>query len=196
MRFGLKQDNKRAKENSGGFGLIKKGEYELIVTDGQFRNEQGKTPNINLALAIRTDFDQEFKGRKLFHTMWISQVFEPKEGKEKSPYEYCMEMIEAFTMACGAPDGVEFSSPEEVIKFVKGKGVRGYVGVREHDGKEYNEIKSFKVSEKPGIVQQDTTNGGANMQKTEQKSSQQKFNDDPFANDGQPIDIDDDDLPF
>jgi hypothetical protein len=188
----FKQDNKRAKENSNSFAPLPEGDYEVLVTKGSYRAEPDKTPNINLELTVRSDIEQEGKGRKVFHTFWISQDHTVKEGKTKSPFEFCMAMIEEFGLHVGIPDGAEFPDEQAWVNYILGKPVKARLFIDEYDGKENNKVKWFNKSDNPGVKQQQSAGdiAGTNVGKAPANAE------DPFADDGQPIDITDDDLPF
>jgi hypothetical protein len=167
-------NKEKAKKADNKYGVITPGKYEVFVTEGSYRAEAGKTPNINLQLVVRSDIEQEYKGRKVFHTFWISDKSEAKR-------EACLNMMQSFINKIGAPDGVNFETPEQWIEFTLGKPITAQIEVEEYNGKERNIIKYFNVSDQQGQAVQ---------QEEKQESN------DPFKNDGQPIDITDEDLPF
>lgn len=178
----LKQDNKRAVENDNGFGIIPEGDYEVIVSGGAFRDDaQQSWPNFNLELTIRSDVDQEFKGRKVFHTFWLSQ-------KKETSLQVCMNMIEAFGHKVGVPDGVEFETEQQWVNFVIGKPVKAHVVIEEYNNKEKNVVKYFNESEFMEVRHVE--------EKKTEYNSYTRVDDDPFANNGKTLDISDDDLPF
>lgn len=76
--------------------------------------------------------------------------------------------------ASGIPDGIEFERVEDWASTFMNRAVRVVVGERSYDGKTFPEVKSFKESRYPKA----------------------KTQNDPFKDDGRPIDISEDDLPF
>jgi hypothetical protein len=186
----LKQNNTRAKENDNAFGPIPAGEYELLVTEAKHRNGHKNngtegTPNINITFTVRSDVDQAAKGRKLFHTFWIS-------NKSEASLEACLNMIESFGHKVGVPDGVEFDTPQQWADFIVGKPVKAKVIIGEYNGNENNEIKYFNASDFSEVKQQETRGQAAG---TELPAAGQADTD-PFSNPNGTIDISDDDLPF
>lgn len=189
----FKQNNKRAEENAMNFKPLPEGEYEVMATKGKYEAEPGKTPNINLEFTIRSDVEQQGKGRKVFHRFFISQDHEVKEGKTKSPYEFCMQMIEEFGLHVGVPDGADFPDEQAWVNYILGKPVKAKLYIDEYNGKENNKVKYFNKTDYP-MVKQQVSSGVANG--TSVPPANTVIDDDPFANDGTPIDISDDDLPF
>ena len=177
----MKFSKDKAEKADMSFGLIEEGDYEVMVSKAEYRpvSKKNKTANFNLTLTIRNDVEQAFKGRKLFHTFWLSE-------KTEEAAEACMNMIQAFLNKLGATDGMEFDTPQEVAAFMEGNVVQAHVIVDEYEGKERNEVKYFNVAE---------IEMGEQM--VDKDVPPPSDDDDPFAekSDGS-IDISDDDLPF
>lgn len=180
----LKQNNKRAGESKGQFGLIADGDYEIMATEGKWHDEAGKTPRANFTFVVRSDVEQEFKGRKVFHDFYVS--------RDPEKVETSLGFIERFNMDLGVPDGVEFATQQQWINYVLGKPIKAKIGKREYNGKEYNEIKWFNPTEQSTVNQQLASQTPGQNAGTELPTTQTA---DPFANPGN-IDIDDSDLPF
>jgi hypothetical protein len=181
----LKFSKDKAVEADKGFGLIEPGEYEMLVQKAEWRVKGQSTPNFNLTLVIRTDVDQAFKGRTVFHSQYIS--------KDPSKLENSMNMLQALLLKLGAADGQDFTTEAEVAAFMVGKAIVGEIHTEEYNGKENSRIKNFSIS--------DLSGGTAGMKKdttmsTAGETKHTSVQDDPFANDGGTIDIQDDDLPF
>ena len=175
----LKQNNGRAKESKSQFGLITEGEYEIMATEGKWHDEAGKTPRANFTFTVRSDVEQEFKGRKVFHDFYIS--------RDPEKVETSLGFIERFNMDLGVPDGVEFESQQQWINYVLGKPIKAKISKREYNGKEYNEIKFFNPTEFSSVSQQVTAgqNAGTELPTGANVSFE-----------GGQLDITDDDLPF
>ena len=183
----IKFNRKEAEEKTNSFALIAEGDYELFVKDGEWRpmvDKPDKAPNFNLELVIRSDVEQDHKGRKIFHTFYISR------DPEKT--EQSMDFINRFNLALGIPDGVEFETEEQWLNFIIGKPVKAHVGQKEYNGKTYAEVKYFMETEFSEMSEQEQQTSSSGLKPAENQS---KIDDDPFSGGGT-IDIDDDDLPF
>lgn len=186
----LKFNRKAAEEKSNSFSLIAEGDYELFVKEGKWEpkvDKPNETPLFNLELVIRSDVEQEHKGRKLFHSFYISR---DPEKEEQS-----MDFINRFNLALGIPDGVEFDTQEQWLSFIIGKPVKANVYHKPYNGKEYANIKYFMETEYPEMEEQQQQSSSSGLKPAERESTYTKIEDDPFSGGGT-IDIDDDDLPF
>jgi hypothetical protein len=176
----LKFSKDKALDADKGFGLIEPGDYEFLIQKAEWRVKGQSTPNFNLTLVIRSDFEQDYKGRMIFHSFYIS--------KDPSKVENSMNMLQSFLLKIGAADGQDFTTEAEVAAFMVGKAVAGEIYTDVFEGKEKSKARNFSISDLAGGVEKkDTTMG---------KATETKVTDDPFANDGKTIDISDDDLPF
>jgi single-stranded DNA-binding protein len=111
-----------------------------------------------------------------------SDVDQPAQGQEIrydnfTVTDNAMWRFNQAAKAVGIPDGLDMDATKFAEAF-KGKPLRVVVGEREYNGNKYPQVKLFKESEASG------------------KPNIQNSKDDPFASDGKPIDISDDDLPF
>lgn len=200
LKLNKAQVEAKDQERKDMFGLIEPGAYEMYVEKAEYRNKKGTTPNINVTLVIRADVEQAHKGRKIFHTFWISQ--------KPESVEFCMNMIASFLNKIGAEDGQDFFSEQEVAAYMVANPIIGIVETDEYNGKERSVIGEFEVSdfvgEKVEIVENDKKDlekakkdvAKAGKEKKETEKEYTRVDEDPFANDGEPIDISDDDLPF
>lgn len=173
----LKQNNKRAEEGKGSFGLIAEGDYEVFATEGKWEDKPDKTPRANFTFVIRSDVDQEFKGRKVFHDFYVS--------RDPEKVEVSLGFIERFNLEIGVPDGVEFETQQQWINFVLGKPVKAHIYIDEYNGKENNKIKWFNESEFKEMKEQPKPEASSEQL---QRASQ--------SIPDMTIDISDDDLPF
>lgn len=178
----LKFSKDAAVEADKGFGLIEPGIYEFLIQKAEWRTKNQNTPNFNLTLVIRSDVDQAFKGRMIFHSFFIS--------KDPSKVKNSMNMLQAFLHKIGAADGQDFTTEAEVAAFMVGKAVTGEVYTDVYEGKEKSKARNFTVSDLAGGVEKKET--------TMSKATETKVTDDPFDKEtnGGSIDISDDDLPF
>jgi hypothetical protein len=200
MTFNKDKAVKAEAEQKAMFGLIDPGTYEVFVEKAEYRDKKGMTPNINVSLIIRSDVEQGFKGRKFFHTFWISQ-------KKETSLEFCMNILMSFMNKIGLPDGTVFGTPQEVAAYMKGHPVTAVLKIeKDQKDKDRNEVDEWLVSDFQGQkveIKEDETKGDALKKikdattKTATKAATKTaVEDDPFDNDGGPIDISDDDLPF
>lgn len=108
-----------------------------------------------------------------------SDVSQPGQGQEImydnfTVTENSMWRFNQASKAACIPDGIEFDSVEEWANAFMNRSVRVVVGEKTYNGKTFPEVKSFKESQHA-------------------KNPPQR---DTFKDDGKPIDISDDDLPF
>lgn len=146
---------------STGFAVIPAGKYECFIESGQDKVASTGSPMIEFKLKIRDDIEgQEFGGRVLFGRLVFT---ENTEG-----------IVNGFLQAIGVPDGHEFQTIQELVKFSTGKAVLANVKVTTYKGEERNEVSYMNESKV----------GGGKIE-------------DPFANDNDvPPVVDDSDLPF
>lgn len=107
-----------------------------------------------------------------------SDVDQPGQGQEIkfdnfTVTENSMWRFNQASKAAGMPDGITFGTVEEWASAFMKRSVRVVVGEKTYDGKTFPEVKSFKESQHSTTKKQD-----------------------PFVDDGKPIDISDNDLPF
>lgn len=199
MTFNKDKAVKAEAEQKAMFGTIEPGTYEVFVEKAEYRDKKGTTPNINVALVIRSDVEQGFKGRKFFHTFWISD-------KKENSLEFCMNMIMTFMNKLGVPDGTVFGTVQEVAAYMKGHPVAAVLKIDTYNGKERNEVDEWLVSDFQGQkveIQEDATKGDAlkkikdaTSKTTTKTATKTRVEDDPFDSEDGSIDISDDDLPF
>ena len=183
----LKFSKDKAVEADKGFGLIEPGDYEMFVSKAEWRTKNQSTPNFNLTLVIRTDVDQDYKGRSVFHSFYISKDAEKKETS--------MNMLMAFLHKIGATDGMDFTTEKEVAAFMVGKAVVGTVDTEEYKGKKNSRIQGFTVSDLLGEPINTEDKKDTSMKKAGE-TKKTTAEDDPFDDSHKTIDISDDDLPF
>lgn len=116
------------------FEIVKPGEYEVIPVNYELKKAQSGNNRVVFDYEIRSDVDQPCQGQKiLFDNFTVS--------------DNSMWRFQAASKAAQFPDGKEFKSFKEWADAFINSPVRVVVGEREHNGKKYPEIKSFKVSE-------------------------------------------------
>lgn len=191
--FKFKVDHSKAVEFTGN-SVLPKGEYEVFAK--QERGFKAKTGTIGteFIFVVRRDVDQKGGGKHIWHSFFHT--------------DRTVDILQSFAKALQMPNGAEYNSREEWAQDVLMRPVRAVVDVEEYEHKgqkkKKNVIKFFKPSELPGIgidvelhkkdleekqpVPVKKASAAPSMQKVAQA--------DPFADDGQPLDISEEDMPF
>ncbi|MFS0560103.1 DUF669 domain-containing protein [Terribacillus sp. 179-K 1B1 HS] len=161
--------------NNVGSEPIKPGEYEVVPVTYDKKWSTNGNERIIFNYEIRSDVDQPSQGQEIrFDNFTI--------------VENAQWRVNSASKAAMIPDGTPFNSAEEWAQAMIGRPLRVVVGEREHNGKKYPEVKAFKQPQASGLPSFSNNN---NQQQNNNQSNQ-----DPFKNNGGPIDISDDDLPF
>lgn len=191
-------------ENNVGVKPLEAGEYEVYAN--AYSQEIARTTGnqmIQLNYFVRDDVNQPGAGQEI---RFDNFVVTPN-----SQWRF-----NALAQAVGTPHGYDFGSPQGWAQAMMGKPVRVVVDMEEStNGKKYARIKSFKKSQVPMNAQpvfkenkQESVSNAANNlnnrfannqqnAQTNNQPTQQSFGQrDPFANQGQPLDVTDDMLPF
>lgn len=150
-----------------GFKIIEEGEYEVFPI--KFARETAKSTGNRMAqfnYIIRDDVDQDFKGQEIRFDNFV-----------ETPNS--MWRVNQAGIAAGLDTEKSYADIYEWAEDFLYKAVRVYVGHREYNGRTYPEIREFMPSRY----------GGEYVPPKEEKDNN------PFDI-GQPIDIEDDDLPF
>lgn len=160
--------------STGDFQPVDEGTYEVFISSVEKTTFSTGAEGLNLQFTIRGDLEQDFANRKLFDRLVCS---------EKAMFRW-----NNISKATNMPDGQTFNSAQEVIQafgeHLNGKPLRVTIKHREWEGKIREEVKAYSESDYEG-------GQASNAFDASQYASQ-----DPFAEDGKPIDISDDDLPF
>ena len=193
------------------FEPVKPGEYEVVITETEVKTSQNGNPMIRTVYTIRSDVDQPFQNRKLFDNLVQS--------------ENAMFRFQQVAKAIGLPNGFSVSTIEEFAKLMLYKAVRvkvtnknevynGETRVRENIvfiseptvpyggetandpfanvGDDFPEMpdEENNISSVPPWEVSEPKPQPSNKKKGKSKSA------DPFADDGKPLDISEDDIPF
>lgn len=161
----------------GGFEPLPNGNYECIISEVEVIHD---TPNkVKMVLVVRTDVEQDHGGRKIYDTLTASEAAQWR--------------FQQLTKALGFEDGYEFDTIGDYAEAIAYKEVK--VKTKQQASKNdpdkiFTNVDRFLPTEE-GVASAETrvntaTYGG-------RKSAPSN---DPFADDGKPIDISDDDLPF
>lgn len=159
-----------------GAGRVADGDYEVVVNRVSEGATQGGAEYIEFDLIIRNDFNQQYKNSHIFHKVW----------KAKETGKYNMKTFNTIGKACQLQNGKSYKSLNDLLEDFYRK--TALVNVKneesEYNGKTYTNtnIKYWNKSKLTGPLNHEF---------------KAKENDnDPFANDGKPIDIQESDLPF
>lgn len=161
-----------------GFEKVEDGTYEVIIESAVEDATQSGSEFTNFTMVIRNDLDQPHKNQKIWHRNW----------KAKATGKYNMIMFNTIGKAARLENGKTYSSFEELLDDFEGKPVQVFVQneTSEYNGKSYENlnVKSWKPTAFPNIQHQFKGKGNAGNSSS------------PFKNDGEPIDISEDDVPF
>lgn len=175
------KDNERSD-----FDALPTGTYEMLIQTASEKATPSGAESLQIRLLVRNDLDgvanlagtnAKYHNRIVFMDNW----------KRKATNQYDTKSFQYILDACQIPEGTSLDTVNDFIKAITGKAVKVY------------------VKKTTNTYQGETTDVNRvapwNFDKTDYPKVQHKFKDgdlgiDPFANDGEPIDIHDDDLPF
>jgi len=121
-------------DEAKGFEPVKPGEYEVTVVNYELKQAQSGNNQVVLDYEIRSDVEQPSQGQKI--------LFDNFTVTEKAMWRF-----HAASKAAGLPNGKQYSSYKEWADAMLNKPLRLVVGEREHNGKTYPQVNSFKASE-------------------------------------------------
>ncbi|MBT2600905.1 MULTISPECIES: DUF669 domain-containing protein [unclassified Oceanobacillus] len=161
-----------------GFQKIDDGVYEVVIESAAEDATQGGAEFTNFTMVIRNDLDQPFKNQKIWE-----RVF-----KAKATGTYNMLMFNTIGKAAGLEPGKTYNTFDELLNDYRGKPLQVFVQneTSEYNGKTYENlnVKKWSPTKFP------------NVQHQFKQKDKQSNNNDPFKGNGEPINIQDDDLPF
>lgn len=164
-----------------GYQKIEDGVYEVVIDHATEDATQSGAEFTNFQMTIRNDLDQPFKNQKIWHRVW----------KAKATGKYNMTMFNTIGKAAGLQAGKVYNSFDELLADFEGKPVQVYVEneTSEWNGKTYENlnVKQWKPTKFPNVQHQWKQ---SNNQQNNHNSN------DPFKDNGQPINVSDDGLPF
>lgn len=165
-------------------GSVSDGTYEAIIKSAQFKLSKSEKQYINFDLVIRNDVKQHYHNMHIFNKAW------PKKGTR----DYSMPFLFMIGMNAGIPNKMKFDSLDDMLAQFAGKPVKVTVKneTSEYNGKEYTNlnIKKWAKTEFPDVQHKWKTES----EETSNLSGPQETG--SFADNGQPVQIDEDDLPF
>jgi len=171
-------------EAGGSFEPIAPGTYEAVITEVSIETFKTGSEGVKITLTIRADVDQRFTKRKLFDNCVYS---------EKSIFKF-----QQYTKAVQVPEGTNVDSLEQFKALILYKPVSVKVTNEEYNGKMQDRVQYVDVA----TVPYNSPDGAANpfnvpgSGQADEKMPWESDKSDPFSDDGRPIDISADDLPF
>lgn len=169
--MGLKMDFSQASQG----GDIEPGVYECVISHFGFDSFNDRE-FIKFDLIVRNDVQQKYQNKHIFDN------FYPK----KDTGEYSMGFLYMVGKAAHLEDGKEYADLQAMLADYAGHPVLLTIANETYNGKTRPRIKNWAESKFPQV--QHKWKDGQPSTPTAGPS--------PFANDGQPVDISDDDLPF
>ena len=171
-------------EAGSSFEPIPEGTYEAFISEVVKHTYSTGSKGLKITITIRDDVDQEAKRRKIFDNLVSS---------EKAMFRWQM-----YAAATDLPEGTTFKDEEDLIKgfgkHLKGKPVKIKI-VHDTTRDRFPEQVSGVVKSNLGGAAPGSNPfavpGGSNQQPP--SFGEQKM---PWEDDGKPVDISDDELPF
>ena len=173
---------------SNDYGVLPTGNYEMIIAKAQETSTKSGAESLQIDLIVRNDLDgvpalaetnKKYHNRHVFMDNW----------KRKATNQYDMQGFQYILDAIGVPEGTQINSIEDFLNVLSGKVAKVYVKKEKNeyngDVNDVNRVApwNFSKSDYPQSNHQlkETTQAGGN---------------DPFANNGQAVNVSNDDLPF
>lgn len=141
FKINHEESNAGEKKESKGFSVLPEGtEVEVYPIDFEVTESAAGNQMAVFSYKIRDDVEQPGQGREIRFDRFVET-------------EKAMWRIQAASKAALLEDGKDYESIEEWAKDFKGQAVRLVLGVREYNGKEYNEVKFFNESKVGGVYE-------------------------------------------
>ena len=154
------------------FKPLDPGVYEVFAEKRDLgKSPRTGTPYTEFVFVVRSDVEQPGKKRKVWHRFWHT--------------EKTVGIVKGFLKQLGVPTGETFNSQEEFANFCLMKPVKARIDIEEYTDKNGNRkfknvIRAFYTTDYPGFQPEAAPANPSN----------------PFLDDGKPLEIDEDDLPF
>lgn len=114
---------------------MEKGEYEVTVVGYESKKASTGSSMVTMTYEVRDDVNQPSnKGQKINYDNFVAT-------------KNSMWRFQALSKAAGVPEGTKFDSIDEWAKTMQNKNVRVVVGLRDHEGRSFPQVNSFKESE-------------------------------------------------
>ena len=167
-----------------GTGSIADGDYEVVVNSCGENATPSGAEYIEFDLIVRNDIDQPSKNQHVFHKVW----------KAKADGKYNMKTFNTIGKACQLQNGKSYKSFDDLLSdYVRKMAVVNIKNEEsEYNGKTYTNtnVKYFNKTKFPNL------NHTFKVAGNEANTNDSRFGNDPFANNGEPNVISDDDIPW
>lgn len=120
-------------DNTMGDGMIKPGEYEVVVNSAKEDVTMGGTVHISIDLVVRNDIEQPYKNAHIWVKIW--------KGKETGIYNSAI--INTIGMALSIPNGKNFASLDDLLADLEKKVCKVKVKHEEYNGKTNVKVASW-----------------------------------------------------
>lgn len=187
--------------NTGGnYDAVPAGNYEMIINNAKEDATKNGAETLQIDLLVRNDLDKvpdlaetngKFHNRHIFVDNW----------KRKATNQYDLDGFQYILQAAGVPENTPLHTVDDFIKLIVGAPVRVFVKQEENT---YNGTTSmvnrvapwnFEVTQFPQVQHTFKDKKNAPTPAASQATPIADTND-PFANTGDSIEIDDSDIPF
>lgn len=187
----------------GDYDALPAGNYEMVINKVEERATKSGAESLQLDLVIRNDLDKapdlsetnaKYHNRHVFVDNW----------KRHATGEYDADHLDIIMKAAGFPDHKSYDFPDEFISFLYHKPVRVKLSNEDNTYKgqttKVNRAApwDFGETEFPQLQHQWKKSNDADGQRSGSSNpfGASKQPADPFAGNGEAIDVSDDDLPF
>ena len=186
------QDNDHT---GGNYEPLPQGNYEMVIKSAQETATPNGSESLQLDLVVRNDLDNvpelaetnaKYHNRHVFMDNW----------KRKATNQYDMKGFQYILEGAQVPEGTVINSVEDFTKWISGRPIRVYVkkikDTYNGETKDKNQVAPWNIN-KTKFTQLNHVFQQKGSNNTQLNNNGQS---DPFANDGQQIEINSDDLPF
>lgn len=185
MSWNVTIDDQKVKESEEGFKPLAPGWYECFITGVDVNKEaQSGSKGVEVVFVVRDDVGQEGKGRKVWENFWVLKP-DGTESGAKPRLDKLMRTL-GYTEAGYTPETVK-----QVLLGASIKVEFEQNTYEDNNGNKKTNNRATFMGFEPSVK-----GGSAPADKLAGASSTAAGTTDPFAQDGKPIDIKDDDLPF
>jgi Lhr-like helicase len=122
-----------------GNGLMKEGDYELVVKQAIETATKGGAIYAQITLIIRNDVEQQYKNKYIFHSMF----------KVKATQEYHPGITSSMCKALGIPNGTKFADYNALLENLNGKIARVTIKHEEYNGETKEKVKYWNETKFP-----------------------------------------------
>jgi hypothetical protein len=129
--------------NKDEYELLAEGDYEVVLDTAEIkRTNDGSKRYIACSFLIRSDVEQQGKGRKVFDNIW--------QDKE-NPEQFDHKKLQKLLLVQGPTGKYSFADEDEIVQFINGLNMIIHIEKRDADDyheEGYNQVKylSYKPS--------------------------------------------------